>query len=357
MLKAMFLPLVLLTSACSRAQPTPSVSPSPESNRVLVIVNSNSPMSEELGRFYIRTRAIPAKNLLEVRIGTDDDTSYADCKNKLLAPLRDKLASTPNIKYIVLVKGMPLRIWDKGKLSIDGQVAVVALPPDELDKANANTDSGTPNPYYRKDEHFEPSKYGFFLVTRLDGYDATDVRRLILDSTLAKPEKGLFFFDAKGGRAGAYGELHDSLLNASEVLKQKGFDAKTENTPAFVAPDEALAGYASWGSNDEQFSLDTYHRLRFKPGSLAETFVSTSGRTFTRTTGGQSLIADLIAQGVTGMKGYVSEPYTFALAHPDILFDRYTSGYTLAESFYMASPMIRWKDVVVGDPLCAPYRR
>ena len=69
------------------------------------------------------------------------------------------------------------------------------------------------------------------------------------------------------------------------------------------------------------------------------------------------MIADLIQQGVTGVKGYVSEPYTGALARPDILFDRYTTGYTLAESFYMASPMIKWKDVVVGDPLCCPYRK
>ncbi len=114
-------------------------------------------------------------------------------------------------------------------------------------------------------------------------------------------------------------------------------------------------GYASWGSNDGAFSLDTYKRIKFKPGSLCETFVSTSGRTFLPTTGGQSLIADLIANGVTGVKGYVSEPYTFALAKPEILFDRYTSGRNLAESFYAASMVLKWKDVVIGDPLCSPY--
>jgi hypothetical protein len=27
----------------------------------------------------------------------------------------------------------------------------------------------------------------------------------------------------------------------------------------------------------------------------------------------------------------------------------------LAEAFYAASPVIRWKDVVIGDPLCRPY--
>ena len=114
-------------------------------------------------------------------------------------------------------------------------------------------------------------------------------------------------------------------------------------------------GYVSWGSNDAQFDSAAYHAVRFLPGALAETFVSTSARTFGPVTGGQSRIVDLIAQGVTGVKGYVSEPFTLALANPDILFDRYVRGATLAESFYAASYMVLWKDLVIGDPLCAPY--
>ena len=92
------------------------------------------------------------------------------------------------------------------------------------------------------------------------------------------------------------------------------------------------------------------------PGALAETVVSTSGRTFSDPKApGQSLIADLIAAGVTGCKGYVSEPYVDSIARANLLFDRYTMGYTLAESFYAASQYIYWKDVVIGDPICAPY--
>jgi len=236
-------------------------------------------------------------------------------------------------------------------------VAVANLDRGELNKAD-ETDAPLQNPYFGKNEPFDPAKFGFFLVGRLDGYDASDVRRLILNSALAKPQKGPFFFDAKRTSAGGgYGEMDSSLVQASKVLKARGFDATTETTPEFVAPKDPLMGYASWGSNDERFDADTYHHISFKPGALAETFVSTSARTFSPVHEGQSMIADLIQQGVTGVKGYVSEPYTRALAKPDILFDRYTSGYTLAESFYMASPMIKWKDVVVGDPLCCPYRK
>jgi uncharacterized protein (TIGR03790 family) len=74
-------------------------------------------------------------------------------------------------------------------------------------------------------------------------------------------------------------------------------------------------------------------------------------------TGGQSVITDLIDSGVTGVAGYVSEPYTFALVRPHFLFDRYTAGFNLAESFYSAKLVLRWKGLVIGDPLCAPYAR
>jgi uncharacterized protein (TIGR03790 family) len=124
---------------------------------------------------------------------------------------------------------------------------------------------------------------------------------------------------------------------------------------AFLGSKEPLAGYASWGSNDRRFDPAVYKSLKFLPGAIAETFVSTSARSFQQQTEGQSLVADLVAAGVTGVKGYVSEPYTFALARPEIFFDRYTSGYNLAESFAMGSLVLKWKDVVLGDPLCRPY--
>lgn len=58
---------------------------------------------------------------------------------------------------------------------------------------------------------------------------------------------------------------------------------------------------------------------------------------------------------MTGCKGYVSEPGIMAMAHADILFDRYTAGFNLAESFYSASRRTHCKDIVIGDPVCAPY--
>ena len=51
-------------------------------------------------------------------------------------------------------------------------------------------------------------------------------------------------------------------------------------------------------------------------GSIAETAVSTGGRSFTLgTTYGQSLVADLLEDGVSGVKGYEYEPYLTCLLY------------------------------------------
>ena len=91
-------------------------------------------------------------------------------------------------------------------------------------------------------------------------------------------------------------------------------------------------------------------------GSIADTAVSTGGRSFNwGTTYGQSLIADLLEDGVSGVKGYVYEPYLTAVGLPSTFLPTYASGYNLAESHAAANLYTGWMGVVVGDPKMAPY--
>lgn len=53
--------------------------------------------------------------------------------------------------------------------------------------------------------------------------------------------------------------------------------------------------------------------------------------------------------------GNVYEPYLDLTAHFDILNDRLLHGFTFAESVYMASRVLSWMAVAVGDPLYRPY--
>jgi len=138
-----------------------------------------------------------------------------------------------------------------------------------------------------------------------------------------------------------------------------------EESGRFVGHRHGLAGYASWGSNDPHYRAEAYHSLTFAPGAIGETAVSTNGHTFLwmpeiepkspGLLGGQSLIADLIKQGITGIKGYCDEPLFAGVASPSIMFDRYTRGWTIAESLYAASALVGWEDIVIGDPLGRAY--
>src|SRR5258708_16931731 len=98
-------------------------------------------------------------------------------------------------------------------------------------------------------------------------------------------------------------------------------------------------------------------------------YVSTNARTFARapenwnigawgnlsaTFAGspQTLTADYIHEGATGASGHVYEPYLAFTPRPNILLPAYYRGRNLAESYYLAIPMLRWMNIVVGDPLC-----
>ena len=339
---------------------------SPEACRhVLVVVNRNDSDGRKVGQYYCQRRKIPKGNAIMVDVANLESISETDYRLRIEDPVRAAIKrSKTRIDYVLLTKGVPIRIGDGNGYSVDGHLAtmylnITPLPPTIDGKEQSGLDVAfkqTLNPYFNAQERFSRDKFNMLLVTRLDGYVYQDLKALVDHSMAAKPHRGPFFFDKATNRNGkGYGDLNRGLDTVHNILKSKGMQSTVDQSADFIAPGKPLAGYASWGSNDGKFDARAYHRLRFLPGAIGETFVSTSGRTFLPTTGGQSLVADLIAQGITGIKGYVSEPYVFALARPEVLMDHYTSGFNLAESFYAASQVVKWKDVVIGDPLCNPY--
>jgi uncharacterized protein (TIGR03790 family) len=337
----------------------PVQAPSPKAKRVLVVYNSLKSTSTTIAKYYAGKRGVPESNLLALSTESSEGISASAYRSTIEEPVRKAIGELGSkYDYILLTKGVPIRVDDLGGRSVDSLLAAMYLPAEDPALKTGEVAGAVRNPYYRSPAPFSAAKFKMHLVTRLDGYSTGSAIRLADLSLQAKPLKGPFFLDGASNRSeGDYAVMEKLLEKAANNLKTAMFQATYHPATEFVAPDERLMGYASWGSNDGAFDLGAYRRLRFHPGALAETYVSTSGRTFLPTEGGQSLIADLIEQGVTGVKGYVSEPYTFALAEPPILFIKYVSGSNLAESFYAASKIVRWKDVVIGDPLCAPYAK
>jgi hypothetical protein len=91
----------------------------------------------------------------------------------------------------------------------------------------------------------------------------------------------------------------------------------------------------------------------FTAGSVAIDLVSTNGRTYVTPPAsyGQSLAADLIHLGASGVAANAFEPLLIGLARPPIFFRNYFAGVPAIEAFYRSVPYLSWMNVWLGDPL------
>lgn len=316
-------------------------------DRVLVVINDRSPTSKTLGQYYASKRGIPANFVCHISVDPQEKVSLKDFHDKIRLPIKQYIQKhgLPHLDFIVTTKGVPL--YDNRGYSVDSMLTM--LPYGQEKQIN--------NPYFGRAQAFHSKDFKFFLVTRLDGYTLADAKALVTRSLLSPGKRGPILLDidpAKDKMAG-YVSLNQDMRAAALGLLERSIPYKLESGDTFAGGYRNLMGYYSWGSNDSHFNARSYTSNTFVPGAIAETIVSTSARTFTKEDHGQSQIGDLIHTGITGIKGYVTEPYGTSMARAQILFDRYTRGFNLAESFYMASPFLCWKDVVIGDPLCSPY--
>jgi uncharacterized protein (TIGR03790 family) len=326
-----------------------------------VIVNVNSSASQTIGAYFVAQRSIPAANVIYVNAPTTEEITNAQfesLRSQVESHLQaNNLVNTLN--YIVTTKGVPLKINRGDTYSLSSPSASVESELMLILGSYTSIIAGTGrtySPYYGKTGAFSRASYGIYLVTRLDGYDVADVLGLIDRSgpgtRVSSSSRFVLDEDPAWNNAAPY--LNDYLTQACAALQQRGRVVELNADSVYITSRENVIGYVSWGSNDHYQSTFTVNAIPYNswvPGALAETYVSTSGRSFQEPPAyGQSLIADLIREGVSGAKGYVYEPYSSAMANSSVLFDRYVAGYNLAESYFMSSRFISWMDVVVGDP-------
>lgn len=385
-----------LLSIASTASASPAAAHSP--SEVLLVYNADSPISTAIARDYARQRKVVnqvAIHCPDSAVSTKNETiSLAGYNSRIAAPVSAFLARDKQINFIVLTKGVPIRVdggvtgsRDEGttgnlRASVDSYLAAIDYPSIagavkiKIHGSGADGVSWL-NRYWKAKVPFTHAAFGGYLVTRLDGYTQADAMALIARALAPRNQPDAagntpkVLLDAQPGFGmgdksvqplavtgdvpdeSSYDSWNADMVRAADILNAAKIPYELDTTPVFIGNRSNLLGYFSWGSNDQKFSAGAYESLTFAPGSISDTAVSTSARTFLPTTGGQSLIPDLIAHGITGVKGYTDEPLLQAIASPSIAVDRYfVSGFTLAESFYAASRFIGWEDIVIGDPLC-----
>jgi len=391
--------------------------PKRTADEVLVVSNSKSPTSMAIAQDYATKRNVP--NMLSISCAdsatsSDNETiELSDYTSSIATPIQQFLTAHTNVNFIVLTKGIPIRINGaktgccqgdvdnkpngSGQPSVDSYLAAIDYPQIADAKKINITGSGTVgsgwlNRYWNATDPFTHAKFGGYIVTRLDGFTEADAKALVTralageQTAATSTNKVLLDIDTPLGLGDAaqpapvtqnvtsewnYGNWNTDMLNGGAILKASGVPNIIDMNAAFVGNQTNLLGYFSWGSNDTNFGQvpppgqdptmvsgsAAYESLTFADGSISDTAVSTAGRTFLKPfdPGGQSLMADLIAHGLTCGKAYVGEPLLQAVASPEIALNRYYSGYSAAESLYAASRFTGWEDIIFGDPLGTPY--
>ena len=356
----------------------------------LVVYNENDPLSRDLAAFYAEKRGIPAERVVSLRCPTEEEISRAQYDATIAGPLRalfdarqwwvrspdrpdaepSSVVSANRIRFLVLMRGMPLRIRhtadpypgdfshlpspikDTNAASVDSELAVLGM-------FTRGIAGFQPNPYYRSFNRFAETHFpGVMLTGRLDAPTGSTVRQMIVDS-LAAEKTGLWgrcYLDGRGLAPNS-----GPLVEGDRWIDRIDSDRAPYFLPTIIDrqsamfptayPMNAAAMYFGWYSQDVAGPF-TREDFRFVPGAVAVHIHSYSATTVRDPV--HYWVGPLVNKGAAAVLGNVYEPYLTLTTHLDIFADRLFDGFTLAESAWAATPGFSWMNTVVGDPLYRP---
>jgi len=351
-----------------------SAGAAPTAADIVLVANTRHPFSEGVMRRYAELRGVPESQRLSVDLSTNAVISREDYQQRLERPLADWLRrheATDRILVILLGPGLPLRIAGPlGRVGSGGSVdSDLSLLYRKLTGAAVPASGLVDNPYFHPAPLLQPRPFdrrGFdiYLVTRLDGRNEQEALAL-LDRADRRPSAFVSVVDgrpinASGPEARWMAEVEPRVRAARQDARVVA-DASVD----IITNVSGVTTYVSWGSNDHRSRVPP---VAFGPAAIASSFMSSDARTWAappetwkpgtwNDAGGyyggtpESLAADWLAAGLTGLGSQVAEPYLDGAFRPATLAEAWARGYTLAEAYYLALPYLSWQGVVFGDPL------
>jgi MYXO-CTERM domain-containing protein len=192
------------------------------------------------------------------------------------------------------------------------------------------------------------------LVTMLHGRSDADAMRLVtsgLEGDRAGRAGGgrFLFMNGADPARGSLDREYDAVIRRLGTVgvsdtARVPFDADLEGLTlaAFVT------GTAAIGRTIEGNS--------FVPGAIVDNLTSYGAVPVNFEPMGETQvsIARWVAQGVAGVHGTVEEPLSNCFPSRYFVTD-YAEGSTLAEAYFRRLPFTYWKNLVLGDPITAPY--
>lgn len=370
---ALALGLVLWTLSPEPARATPG----PDS--VAVLANASVPGSVALAEEYAAARDLPARQICALPMPATEDLSLADFSAMVREPLEDCLADAgvlERIEAIVIMRGVPLRVsMDVGgasrrvslaaalglwrTTSMDGTPALGQDPGRMADCGGTPCLAAAWRSGYRGgafEAGYERTSAGVIhrpmLVTMLHGRSDEDAARLIA-SSLASEGRGmgageLLLMEGADPARGALDMEYDGVLDALGAL-----GATARRVP--FASDQTGLTLAAFVTGTASLGM-TIEGNTFVPGAIVDNLTSFGAlpQNFRESGESQVSIARWVAMGVAGVHGTTDEPLNNCFPSRAFLTD-YVSGATLAEAFLGRMPNVYWHNLVLGDPMAAPY--
>jgi uncharacterized protein (TIGR03790 family) len=317
-----------------------------------------------IGEYYQSRRSVPAQNVCRIETVADENISWKIYESEIEQPVGEclkKAGLQEKVLYIVTTLGVPLKMTDgeggpkTENASVDSELTLLYS---KMKGATYPRAGPLSNPYFgERDAPFQHPRYPIYLVTRLSGWNVTEVLAMI-DRALAARNRGKFVIDTKGPED----KDGDNWLRTAALLLPAD-RVVLDNTGRVLYGVKDVIGYASWGTNDPGRQR-RWMGFEWLPGAIVSDFVSTNARSLKQPPDNwafnfpfvgwqQNLSADYLHEGATGASGHVYEPYLSTIARPDYLFPAYYGGRNLAESYYLAMPVLSWQNIVLGDPLCS----
>ncbi|MFO8027879.1 MAG: TIGR03790 family protein, partial [Opitutales bacterium] len=375
--------LFLIVASLGFAAPTRA----DDAASVVVLVNSEDADSVAIGEYYAKQRGIPLDNIVRLETSTEETVSLREYVETISNPLlnelldrewikgvksrkkdrygRERLAAAAHrIRYLVTVRGVPLRFSNDPELveqaqipkqfqvnraSVDSELALLPAPP------NLSMTAFQANPYFEGKPVSDSDANRIIKVSRLDGPTKEDVIRLI-DRTLEAEASGLIgraYIDAGGPHAKG-----DEWINATgDLAKEAYFDTEFETSKRPRGYQDRLDGPALYFGWYRRHAYGPWREARWSvpPGAIAYHLHSFSATTVRSASKGW--VGPLVAQGYCATFGYVYEPYLEFTIRPQLFLQYLLDGQSFGDAVMSSNPALSWQAVAVGDPLYRPFRK
>ncbi|MCD8535169.1 MAG: TIGR03790 family protein [Verrucomicrobia bacterium] len=376
---------------------TSAEDPVTRGKQVAILYNKSQAESLELALDYARKRLVPENRIIGLDLPVEEEISRQQYDSLLEEPLEKillergllapkvaedydynrtmahtfRLAGTSTIRYLVLCRGVPLKIrgdrsieaiedgqkflpWmRKNEASVDSELA--ALPMRVLTGLRTglieNVNFGAKDP-----STIHPLR-GVLMVTRLDGPTPLIASRLV-DKAMEAEIRGLWgrvYIDSRGLKSGVYVLGDQWMREAAATSEASGLEVILDSQPELFPsgyPMNDVLFYCGWYAASPTGAFkDGY--VEFSPGAIAYHLHSFSAATVRSQTA--NWVGPLLSSGVTATLGCVYEPYLEVTPNISVFWDRLLRGFSLGEAAYASLNALSWQTVIVGDPLYQPF--